>query len=187
MSGFLDNIVNVTESYILMTEDEKKNLIANNSGQPDVVTLQKFLTIYKLEDIPSELQYNMQFTFKKAQAFEAAYIAAGGCPLDWTSVFRSKEHHIRIYKEIAARKKVSFDLSKVPMGSKHLKFLAWDCKPKNNTVKHLQDWVLHEEHGIMASLDLFFEGFDFTTGWVHAQTAAFGSYKDGGTRFFTPY
>jgi hypothetical protein len=180
------------ESFILLTDEEKQNL-ANNysqamlSSNPMIarrVTLEKFLTIYSSDQIPLVLVPNMHLTFQKAKAFEEAYIAAGGCELDWTSVFRSMPHHLRVYRQIAERKKVPFDESKVPKSSKHLKFLAWDCKPKTLPIKHLHDWVKKEEHGKMAELDLFFEDLSVTPVWLHAQVVPFGSYKDGGTRFF---
>lgn len=58
-------------------------------------------------------------------------------PMVITSGFRSLEDHLKIYKELALKRNVPFDESKVPMGSQHLKGAACDVSDPEGK---LYDW-----------------------------------------------
>ena len=99
-------------------------------------------------------------------------------PMIVTSGFRSKEDHLRVYREIAYRKDVKFDESKVPMGSKHLYGKAVDISdPKGELAKWCHENVKHLE-----DIGLWLEATEDTIGWVHFQIEP----PKSGNRFFKP-
>lgn len=119
---------------------------------------------------------NIEDTLIKLNKLRSAY----GKPLRVTSGYRSMEDHLRIY----AQKGIT-DKSKIPMQSNHLKGLAADVVPIEDDIKHLQDWIL-DNVKLMEEIGLWFEDFQFTPTWVHAQIAPYGSWKQGKSRFFKP-
>lgn len=98
-------------------------------------------------------------------------------PMVITSGFRSQEDHLRIYKEIAARKGVEFDESKVPMGSKHLAGAACDVYDNDGS---LMKWCRANED-ILVEVGLWIED-DTSVPRVHFQIQA----PKSGNRFFKP-
>lgn len=94
-----------------------------------------------------------------------------------TSGYRSKEDHVRIYREIAQRKHVEFEASRVPMGSAHLSGCAVDIADADGK---LMKWCRDNESKL-AEIGLWIED-DPTTPRVHFQTYA----PKSGNRFFKP-
>lgn len=103
-------------------------------------------------------------------------------PMTTTSGLRTMEDHLRIYRESAAKKGITFDQSKVPMKSKHLFGQAVDIfDPK----KELQTWCRANE-ALLLSIGVWMEDFSATPNWCHFQTVAYGSWKPGKSIWFMP-
>lgn len=99
-------------------------------------------------------------------------------PMIVTSGFRSKEDHLRIYKEKAYRDNIKFDESKVPMASKHLYGKAVDIADNEGL---LAQWC-HENIKHLEDIGLWCEDTESTLGWVHFQIEP----PKSGNRFFKP-
>ena len=69
-----------------------------------------------LEDLPQEHQDNLSVLLERINKVRALW----GKPITVTSGYRSMSDHLRIYREIAEKKGIPFDESKVPLHSKHL-------------------------------------------------------------------
>lgn len=172
------NFQQPVESFILLTPQEKAQLDANTKSV-GWVTPEKLLTIYKPIEIPSGYEKNREILFEKASKFEKAY----GYELDFTSVFRAWSHHVRVYQTInSARKSVGLEPLKVPTGSKHLYFQAFDCKPKNKPISHLHDFVRDEK--VLKELQIWCEGLKQTPSWLHCQSVPYPSFTTGKSHFF---
>lgn len=141
------------------------------------ITLQEILKRYKFEDLPKEHQDNCVILLERINKIRTAYNKS----MFVTSGYRSKEDHIRIYKEIAANKSIPFDETKVPMGSQHLKCAAVDIADSNGL---LMKWT-KENIKLLEEVGLFVED-DTIAARVHYQIYPFKSYIPGGTRFFKP-
>lgn len=102
-------------------------------------------------------------------------------PMTITSGFRSREDHLRIYKEIAKNNGVEFDESKVPMKSKHLGAAACDVLDSDGS---LMQWCRDNE-AFLKDLGIWVED-DVSVPRVHFQILPYGSYKAGKTIFFKP-
>lgn len=98
-------------------------------------------------------------------------------PMTVTSGFRSKEDHLRIYKEQAEKAGKVFDEKKVPMGSKHLYGQACDISDPDGK---LFDWC-KENEAKLAEIGLWMEEKD-SQKRVHFQIIA----PKSGNRFFKP-
>lgn len=126
----------------------------------------------KLTTLPKDVQDNLAILLERINRLRAAW----GKPLTVTSGLRTKEDHVRIYKDIAAKKGVKFDPTKVPMGSQHLKGAAIDLSdPK----LELTAW-LKTNPDLVKDFELWFE--DKNPNWVHAQIFA----PKSGKRWFLP-
>lgn len=99
-------------------------------------------------------------------------------PMTVTSGFRSKEDHLRIYREKAYKANVKFDETKVPMLSKHLFGQAVDIADPNG---ELAKWC-HDNVKALEDAGLWCEATEDTHGWVHFQIEA----PRSGVRFFKP-
>lgn len=131
-----------------------------------------------------EIIDNLTDLLSKVQGVEAE------CPIKgWlaTSGLRTMERHLRIYRDLAARKRRPFedgvfDESKVPKSSKHLNGTAVDiADPGLKITKWLKT---PEGAALLDKYDLYCE--EGNADWVHFQTKKFGSYKPGGSRWFNP-
>lgn len=100
-----------------------------------------------------------------------------GKSLTVTSGLRDMANHIRIYKELAIKRGVPYNESKVPMGSKHLSGQAVDCSDPDGS---LFDWCKANE-AFLADIKLWMEEKDDQKR-VHFQITAPRSNK----RFFKP-
>lgn len=123
----------------------------------------------KLEDLPDDIQENLTELCECLNVIRRAY----GKPMTISSGFRSKEDHLRVYRE-----KGITDSKKIPMGSKHLSGNACDiADPK----QELQKWV-KENVELCEKVGLWMEDFSATPTWVHFQTLSPASKS----RFFKP-
>lgn len=119
--------------------------------------------------------------------------AAYGKAMSSTSGVRTWAEHVRIYKDIAAKKRAPFEdgiykEEKIPKASKHLETVT-DCAAVDirDPGHQLKNWLQNTPEG-RAALDkanLWCEEDNVER--VHFQNKAFGSYKPGGTRWFKPY
>jgi acetyl esterase/lipase len=142
-----------------------------------MLSMEDLLKGSKFEDQSIEIQDSLMDLLTKANKIEAI------CPIAFivTSGFRTMEDHIRIYKEKAAKAGVPFDLSKVPMHSKHLEGKAVDITDPN---REIQQWCTANEKAL-ADIGVWMESFDYTSSpspWCHFQTSA----PKSGHRWFLP-
>lgn len=109
-----------------------------------------------------------------------------------TSGVRTWADHIRIYKDVASKKRYPFEdgifvESKVPKLSKHLETVT-DCAAVDidDPGQELKKWLKNTDIGKKALEDanLWCEEDDVER--LHFQNKAFGSYKSGVTRWFKP-
>jgi hypothetical protein len=107
--------------------------------------------------VTAEQAANLAILCDKVNQFCAAY---GHYPII-TSGLRSMADHLAIY----AKKGIT-DLSKIPMGSSHLKGCAVDLYDPDGSFKQ---WVLKNLE-IAEQLGLYFEDFASTINWLHIQT-----------------
>jgi len=136
-----------------------------------MITMSEILGNVKFDDLPKEHQDNLAILLERINKIRALW----GKPMKVTSGYRSKEDQLRIYKE-----KGITDISKIPMGSNHLKAAAIDIyDPKLEVTQWLKD-----NPQILEDACLWCE--DGNKNWVHAQIYPFRSYKAGGTRWFKP-
>lgn len=122
----------------------------------------------------SDHESNLLILLSKINQIRKAY----GKAMTVTSGYRTKEDHIRIYKNIAKSKNLPFDLSRVPMASKHLSGQAVDILDQYGELKK---WI---NNNLQFCIDLgfYFEDFNYTPTWVHWQLAP----PKSGKRFFIP-
>jgi hypothetical protein len=146
------------------------------SGGNMSISYKELLSGHTLSEIPINHQHNLEQLLVCINKLRNAW----GKPMIVTSGYRLMQDHLRIYSQIASKKGIDFDASKVPMGSNHLKGLAVDFADSdgslylwaNNNQDKLKEW------GIWCEKD--------TKGWLHCQCVPYGSYKEGKSRFFNP-
>lgn len=130
------------------------------------ISLKEILKNTDFNTLDKSVQHNLLDLLEKINKIREAY----GKPLLVTSGYRSKEDHIRIYKEKGIPE------SKIPWGSKHLSGEAIDISdPK----RELQAWCL-KNVALLEKIGLWCEHFDDTPNWVHFQIRPPAS----GNRFF---
>lgn len=93
-------------------------------------------------------------------------------PMYINSGYRSKEDHLRIYRE------KGIDPKNVPMGSCHLIGAAVDFRDKDGELK---GWF-KSNIKLIEKLDVYFEDFSKTSSWTHLQILP----PKSGNRFFYP-
>ena len=132
-----------------------------------MISWKEVLGKYEESDIPTEHLANLKIVHEKINKIRSAY----GKPMSPSSIYRSMEDHLRIYKD-----KGITDKAKIPMKSKHLSGLAIDiADPSGELMKWAKSNIkLLEEIGLWCE--------DETEGWVHFQSAPPAS----GKRFFLP-
>lgn len=129
---------------------------------------------YKLEDQSDEIQANLAILLEKINKIRTSW----GKPMTITSGLRTIDDHLRIYKDIAKKKNIVFDKTKVPMKSKHLYGQAADVSDPD---QKLQAWCLKNEK-LLEEIGLWMEDFSATSNWVHFQILPPSSNK----RWFLP-
>ena len=87
-----------------------------------MISWQEILGSYKESDIPKEHLDNLRILHKKMNEVRKQYAK----PMTPTSIYRSMEDHLRIYKELGIT-----DKAKIPMKSKHLSGEAIDISDKD--------------------------------------------------------
>lgn len=134
-----------------------------------MISMEEILRGKKLEEQTEEVQANLSKLLEKLNSVRSAY----GKPMVITSGLRTREDQIRIYSARGVD-----DISKIPMGSKHISGEAVDFfDPKGE----LKAWIM-KNLSIFEDLGIYFESFDATPNWVHMQMVA----PKSGIRFFKP-
>ena len=133
-----------------------------------MISWKEILNGYKEEDIPKDVLANLKELHRRINLVRDLY----GKPMKPTSVYRSMEDHLRIYKE-----KGITDKAKIPMKSKHLFGEAIDVyDPKGE----LMDWCMSHVSDL-ETIQLWCEERD-STPRVHFQIVP----PKSGNRFFKP-
>lgn len=127
--------------------------------------------ILKGNECPPELEENLKLLLERMNNVRAHY----GKPMQITSGLRTKEDHLRIYKQ-----KGITDKSKIPMKSKHLFCLACDVYDPSG---ELNEWCTSNED-LLRDIGIWLETRQGN--WQHFQVWPFGSYKAEGTIWFNP-
>lgn len=138
-----------------------------------MITIKEIIGKTNIDSIPLDHRRNIEELFIKINKIRSSYNKT----MIVTSGYRSKEDHLRIYKE-----KGIIDINKIPMKSKHLFGQAIDIyDPK----KELQSWCVQNE-SLLKEIGLWLEDFEFTKNWVHFQIVPYASYKNGKSIWFKP-
>lgn len=134
-----------------------------------MITMNEILRKYKFEQLDAEVQKNLIDLLEKINKVRSLY----NKPMKITSGLRTKEDQIRIYNQ-----KGITDLTKIPMGSRHLYGQAIDVFDPN---KELQQWCLSNVIKL-EEIGLWCEDFLYTPNWTHFQSVP----PKSGKRFFKP-
>lgn len=132
------------------------------------ISMEELLKGVKLEEQDQSIQENLAILLERLNKVRSEWAK----PMRITSGLRTKADQLRIYKAKGIPE------SKIPWGSQHLKGSAADIYDPN---KELQTWIKDNE-SLMADIGLWFEHFDDTPNWVHAQITP----PKSGARFFKP-
>lgn len=135
-----------------------------------IITWKELLCGYKESDIPSDHLANLKQLLEKISILRTKF----GKPLKVSNAYRSKKHHLDIYK-----KKGITDEKLIPMKSKHLYGQAVDLAGPN--IKEFHKFLL-DNIPLLEELGIYCEDFSATTSWAHCQLVAPKSDK----RFFLP-
>ena len=98
------------------------------------ISMEELLKGKNLVDLPKEHQENLAILLEKMNKIRDLW----GKPMTVTSGYRSKEDHLRIYKELAVKRNKPFDEKAIPWGSAHLKAAAVDIA--DNSEYTLYNW-----------------------------------------------
>ena len=128
---------------------------------------------YKLEDQTPEVQANLAILLERVNKIRALW----GKPCTVTSGLRTREDHLRIYRDKAEKAGVEFDESKVPMKSKHLYGQAVDIYDPDLS---MTEWLKEDDSQKLVDAELWAEAGN--ANWVHVQIVPPGS----GARWFNP-
>lgn len=138
-----------------------------------MITFKELLGNNLISDVAINIQHNLEELLTKMNKIRTAY----NKPMQITSGLRSKNDHIRIYSELAAKRGVDFDIKKVPMGSAHLTGCACDILDKDGS---LMEWCKNNEK-LLEEVGLWCEEKDDQPR-VHFQIYP----PKSGKRFFKP-
>lgn len=142
-----------------------------------MVTLKELMGKTDYNAVPDDHKANIMVLLEKMNKVRDAY----GKPMVVTSGYRTKDDHIRVYKELFKKRKQIFDEKKIPWGSKHLSGAACDIHdPKGDLYK----WCQSNEH-LLENIGLWLEEADDQKR-VHFQVKPYGSWVLGKSRFFKP-
>lgn len=135
-----------------------------------MITLKEIIGLTEFSSLSPEMQDNLNTLLERVNKLRNLY----GKPMRVTSGLRTMESHLAIY----AKKGIT-DKSKIPLASKHLYGAALDVSdPK----QELQKFILGLSEQELEELGLFFESFEYSKNWVHAQVIP----PKSGKRFFKP-
>lgn len=136
-----------------------------------MIKIENLIKNIKIENLPKDHLANLERLVKKLNIIETSY----GKSLIITSGYRTKEDQIQVY----AKKGIT-DLSKIPMGSKHISGEAVDLyDPKGE----FNIWCKNNE-SVLIEIGIWLEVRQGN--WQHIQIAPFKSYKSGSTIWFNP-
>jgi len=127
----------------------------------------------EFEDLEKDLQDNALELREKINKVRKAL----NKPMKVTSGYRSMEDHLRIYRELAVKRKQKYDESKVPKQSKHLYCQAVDISDPDGS---LFEWTKNNE-SLLEEIGLWMEEKDDQKR-VHFQTVS----PKSGKRWFMP-
>lgn len=171
--------------FIKLLFSNKKTQIIHTIEQPKDKEVEKKYLISKeeLEKVSDPIEQEYQSTYE--EFYEKINDFRNECGLSMipTSYFRSKARQIRIYKEKARKKQFPFvdgiyDVSKVPLKSKHMSGCACDFADVD---KKLAKWVFEhldwckengfyfENFGINITTNKWDSRYDKTPTWLHIQ------------------
>lgn len=137
------------------------------------IVLKELIGNTKLSDIPQSHKNNLDTLLQKINVIRKEF----NKPMLVTSGYRSEADHIRIYKELAEKRKQTFDKNKIPWGSQHLKGAAVDISDPDGK---LFDWCKANEK-LLETTGLWLEEKDDQPR-VHFQIFP----PKSGKRFFYP-
>lgn len=138
-----------------------------------MITFKELISPYNLADIPHSHQLNLDELLKRINVIRQKW----GKPMNITSGYRTEQDHYRIYKQLAEKRKETYDKTKVPMGSSHLKGAAVDISDPDFK---LYDWCFANQQ-ILEQVGLWCEIKDDQKR-VHFQIFP----PKSGKRFFKP-
>lgn len=177
MNGIIEFILNLFAPKKPTPKQEAKSFVEESKVDPKpyLITESEILKKIKKEDLPKEHQDNLAMLLERINKVRYAW----NKPMTVTSGYRSMADHIRIYKELAVKRKIDYDESNVPMGSNHLKCAAVDISDPDGK---LYEWV-RINAVLMEEIGLWMEEAD-DQARVHFQIFAYGSWKPEKSRFF---
>jgi len=141
-----------------------------------MISFKELLSGHLISEVPILHQLNLEELLVCVNKLRTGW----GKPLFVTSSYRSMQDHLRIYSQIASRKGIDFDASKVPMRSNHLFGNAVDFADPDGS---LYAWA-YANQDKLAEWGIWCEVG--TKGWLHCQRVPYGSYQTGKSRFFNP-
>ena len=144
-----------------------------------MITMNELLSGNNFDEQGPETQANLNALLVKVNLVRAKY----GKIMNVSSGLRTLQHHLEIYREIAAKKGIPFDESKVPLQSKHLYGQAADFVPES--VEDFKQWCLDNDD-FLRETGIWMESFHSTPSWVHMQSVQYGSFKEGASLQFNP-
>lgn len=152
-----------------------------------MMTLEEITKPVKPVDLTPKKLASCKDLLRRVNIIRVAYAKA----MFSTSGVRTWSEHIRIYKDLAAKKQHPFpdgifDEAKVPKKSKHLDVVE-DCAAVDiaDPGQLIKKWLKTSAGAkVMDEADVWCEDDDVQR--IHFQNKAFGSYKPGGTRWFKP-
>lgn len=116
------------------------------------------------QSISTYHEANLSKLLAAINRFRAVY----GKPMSVTSGYRTMEQHISLYKALATKKGIPFDITKVPTRSAHLSGEAADfADPDGSLAAYC---LAHED--LLEKCSLWMEHPSTTKGWVHLQIRA---------------
>ena len=138
-----------------------------------MISFKELIKNIQISDIPINHQHNLEELLKRMNLVRNTWAK----PMTVTSGYRTMQDHLRIYSEIAAKRGVEFDKSKVPMGSLHLSGCAVDISDPDGS---LYLWC-QDNKQLLEQIELWMEEKDDQKR-VHFQTKP----PRSGKRFFKP-
>ena len=171
--------------FIKLLFSNKKTQITHTVEQPKEEKVEKKYPISKkeLEKVSDPIEPEYQSAYEEFYEKINDFRNECGLSMTPTSYFRSKTRQIRIYKEKAQKKQFPFedgiyDVSKVPLKSKHMSGYACDFADAN---KKLAKWVFEhldwckengfyfENFGMNITTNKWDSRYDKTPTWLHIQ------------------
>jgi uncharacterized protein YcbK (DUF882 family) len=138
-----------------------------------MISMSEILKNVDFNSLPQDHKNNLHILLDRINQIRDLY----GKPMIITSGYRSHDDQIRIY----AQKGIT-DISKIPMGSCHLKAAACDVSDQN---QEFQKWCL-DHVSELENIGVWFEDFSKTKNWAHVQILPYASWKSGKSLWFMP-